>query len=228
MSEADRRSLAGLIAGFDLSTARRERLIRYGELLLEANRRFNLTAAATPELLVPHLADSLTVLPYVGAPFVDVGSGGGLPAIPLAIAGDLPVTMIEATNKKAGFLREVLAALGLAGTVVVARAELAGHDPVLRGRFMSATARAVSSAPTVLELVMPLLAEGGVAVLQRSAMSQEERRAASDAALALGGRLRAEVELERDRRLLLVDKAGATPSRYPRRVGIPEKRPLCT
>lgn len=78
-------------------------IARYGAIVLEANQRFNLTGAKTPDDFATHIVDSLTLLPYVREPFVDVGSGAGLPAIPIAIAIGIPVTMIEATRKRRSF-----------------------------------------------------------------------------------------------------------------------------
>lgn len=204
-----------------------DRLTRYGEAVLEANRRFNLTGAKTPAEFAPHVLDSLTIASEVRESLVDVGSGGGLPAIPLAIVTGVPVTMIETTVKKARFLEEMLAELGLPGEVVAERAEVACHEPRLRGRFMTGTARAVSTAPTVAELLLPLLAPGGTAILQRGTMDERERHALADAALMLGGEVIEERPLEGDRRIVLVRKTAPTNPRFPRRTGIPEKRPLC-
>jgi 16S rRNA (guanine527-N7)-methyltransferase len=202
-------------------------IAEYGARLLEANRRFNVTGAKSAEQLLPHLLDSLTVAPYVESPLVDVGSGGGLPAIPLAIATGVEVTLVETTTKKARFLEELLDTFGLQGRVIAERAEVAAHDPGLREIFASATARAVSAAPTVAELTLPFLAIGGVAVLQRGTLDDRERRATEDAALMLGGRLEREITLAGERRILLLRKTATTQGRFPRRVGIPEKRPLC-
>ncbi len=203
------------------------RLGAYGALLLEATRRMNLTAARTVEALVEHLLDALTLVPFVLGPIVDVGSGGGLPGIPLAIATGRSVTLIEATAKKAAFLEEALARLGLGGTVRAGRAEVLGHDAGLRGAFLTATARAVGTAPTVAELTVPFLAVGGAAVLQRGAMDERERRALADAAPMLGAAVGAEHALAGDRRIVLLEKRETTPGRFPRRTGVPDKRPLC-
>lgn len=211
--------------GVELALA--DRLAVYGELLLEANRRFNVTGADTPETLAPHLLDSLTLLPYVRGPLVDIGSGGGLPAVPLALATGIEVVLVEATTKKAAFLEGILTDLGLRGQVVPQRAELAGRDPALRERFASATARAVASASAVLELTAPFLEVGGLSILQRGRLEERERNAAIDAAPMLGCRLTEEVPLEGDRRILIVQKERPTPQRFPRRTGVPEKRPLC-
>lgn len=224
---AERETLAQLLQATGVDAALIERLAQYGALLLETNRRFNLTGAETPEALMPHLLDSLSIVPYVQGPLVDVGSGGGLPAIPVAIAAGVPVTLIESTTKKAAFLETALGTLGLTGRVIPQRAELAGRDPALREQFACGTARAVSSAPTVLELTAPFLQIGGVAVLQRGRMEQAERNALIDAAPMLGAQVEREIEIDAERRIVLVRKTGPTPSRFPRRTGIPEKRPLC-
>jgi 16S rRNA (guanine527-N7)-methyltransferase len=205
----------------------RASLARYGELVLDANLRFNLTGAKTPEALVAHLLDSLTVVPYLREPYVDIGSGAGFPAIPVAIATGMAVTLIEPAAKKARFVESLLALLDLRGAVLVQRAEVAGQAPGLRERFISGTARALATATTVAELLLPLIAPGGVAVMQRGRFAPQERTALEDAALMLGGRVETEDALEGERRILVVRKEAATPLRFPRRVGIPEKRPLC-
>jgi len=138
----------------------------------------------------------------------------------------VPVTLIDATAKKVAFLRDALAALQLEGEAVAGRAETLARDPRFRGRFAHATARAVGSAPTVLELTLPFVAEGGTALLQRGRMGPGERDAARDAALALGGEVTDELHAGGERRVLVVVKRAATPARFPRRVGIPRKRPL--
>jgi 16S rRNA (guanine527-N7)-methyltransferase len=203
------------------------RLGEYGGLVLETNRHFNLTGAKSAAELGDHILDSLTIIPYLVAPYVDVGSGAGMPAIPVAIATGMPVTMIEATTKKARFLESALELLELRGNVVAQRAEIAGHEAGLREVFSCGTCRALGSAPTVAELLLPLLLPGGIAILQRGAIFSDERRALEDASLMLGGRVASEEPLAGDRRLILIEKTGSTPLRFPRRPGIPAKRPLC-
>jgi len=206
----------------------RERLTAYAKLLLERNAAVNLTGAADARAIVDHIADALTVAPFIVGPLVDVGSGGGLPGIPLAIVCGVSVTLVESVLKKARFLEEAVRALGLQGDVVATRAEQAAHEARLRERFANATARAVGTLPTVLELTLPFLALGGRAVLQRGAISNDERRAAVDASLMLGGEIVGEQPAGPGRTLLLVEKQRVTPERFPRRAGVPGKRPLCS
>ena len=209
------------------SSTLRARLAEYGRLVLGANRRFNLTGAKSEEELAEHLLDSLTVVPYVRAPYVDLGSGAGLPAIPVALATGLEVTLIEATLKKARFLESLLERLGLGGRVLAERAESAAHRCELRERFATGTARALAAAPTVAELLVPYLAVGGLAVLQRGTLEPGERTALQDALLMLGAAIEDERLLAERRRIVLLRKQAPTPARFPRRPGIPAKRPLC-
>ncbi len=224
---SEQAELESLLAAGGVSDALVAPLARYAAMVLEANRRFNLTGAKTAAAFAPHVIDSLTVVPYLRGSLVDIGSGAGLPAIPAAIASGIPVTLVETTLKKARFLEEMLSAFDLEGEVVAVRAEIAAHDPRLRGRFESGTARAVSSAPTVAELVLPFLAPGGVAILQRGPTDEREANALADAAVMLGARQERVIPLEGGRRIVLVQKESQTQIRFPRRVGIPEKRPLC-
>jgi 16S rRNA (guanine527-N7)-methyltransferase len=205
----------------------RASLAKYGARLLFANRRLNLTGAKDVTTLMPHILDSLSVAPYVSGSLIDVGSGGGLPAIPLAICCGIPTTMIESVAKKTAFLRQTVEALELEAQVLTGRAEVFAFEAAHRECYLTATGRAVAVAPTLLEYLMPFLAIGGRAILQRGSLDERERQASADAALVLGGRVLEEVPLEGTRRLLIVVKEHQTPLRFPRRAGVPRKRPLC-
>ncbi len=164
-------------------------LALYAALVLDANRRLNLTGAKDGTAFAAHLLDALTLRADVVGPLIDVGSGNGLPGIPLALATGARVVLLEPIKKRATFLTAALAALGLEGEALPARAEDAARNPAYREAFRTATARAVSSAPTVAELTVPFLAIGGRALLQRGSLDQRERNAVSDAALVLGAEL---------------------------------------
>ena len=104
-----------------------------------------------------HISDSLSVVPYLREPYVDIGSGAGFPAIPIGIVTGIRLTLIEPTLKKARLLESLLKTLGLRGAVLAERAEAAGHRPDLREHFASGTCRAVATAPAVAELLLPLI-----------------------------------------------------------------------
>jgi 16S rRNA (guanine527-N7)-methyltransferase len=212
-------------AGVEAALA--ERLAVYAALVLAANRRLNLTGAKGGTAFAAHIADALTLAADVAGPLIDVGSGNGLPGIPLALATGARVTLLEPIKKRAAFLAGALAQLGLEGEAVAGRAEDVARDPAYRERFGTATARAVASAPTVAELAVPFLAIGGRALLQRGSLETPERNAVADAALVLGAELVEERMLDGERRILVLAKRAATSPRFPRKNGIPAKRPLC-
>ncbi len=224
---AEERTLTALLVAAGVQAGLAERLAAYGAVLLETNRSVNLTGAKGPAALVPHLIDALTLADEVAESLIDVGSGGGLPGIPLAIATGVPVTLLEPIAKKAAFLRRAAEVLGISATVVADRAENAARTPELREHFAYATARAVSSASTVAELTVPFLRIGGRALLQRAAMDPAERQSVDDAAPILGAVLLEERIVEGDRRVVVLEKRFPTGQRFPRRNGVPEKRPLC-
>ncbi|MDI9470919.1 MAG: 16S rRNA (guanine(527)-N(7))-methyltransferase RsmG [Bacillota bacterium] len=204
-----------------------EPLARYIELLAAANRRFNLTAirdAAGMEQL--HLRDSLTLLPVVdrapSGPLLDVGSGAGLPGLPLAIARpDRQVCLLESMARRADYLRETAAALGLGNIrVLTARAEEAARDPAWREHFALVTARAVAPLGTLVELCVPYLKRDGLFVAMKS--DDPEELAAADPALEA---LRVELLERHDydipgagkpRCLLVFRRTGSLPQRFPR------------
>jgi 16S rRNA (guanine527-N7)-methyltransferase len=219
-------ALAALRAA-GVESALAERLAIYAALVLAANRRVNLTGARDGTAFAAHILDALTLRDDVVSPLIDVGSGNGLPGIPLALATGAEVTLLEPIKKRANFLRDALQTFGISGQAVALRAEDAARDPACRERFLTATARAVAGAPTVAELTVPFLAIGGRALLQRGSLGARERNAVADAALVLGAELVAERALDGERRILVLAKRSPTSPRFPRKNGVPAKRPLC-
>lgn len=203
-----------------------ERLAVYAALVLDANRRLNLTGANTGAAFAEHILDALTLAEDVESPLIDVGSGNGVPGIPLALATGARVVLLEPIRKRAAFLEAAVAALAIDGTVLAERAEEAAHDPRYREQFRTATARAVGAASTVAELTVPFLALGGQALLQRGSNVARET-ALADAALVLGAEVKETRGAPGERRVLILVKRTATSMRFPRRNGIPAKRPLC-
>src|SRR5258708_7702084 len=178
------------------------------------------------------LEDGLVLLEHLGGAhnLVDVGSGAGLPGIPIKIARpDLDVTLIEADQAKAAFLVHACAALGLDQVEVVARrAEEAGHDPRLRERFDVAVARALAPLPVLAELCLPLVRVGGRLLAQKT--EAEDPTAAARAIQLLGGELSFVVAAPSTARgtgtVVVIDKTRPTPALYPRRAGVPARKPL--
>jgi 16S rRNA (guanine527-N7)-methyltransferase len=176
--------------------------------------------------------DSLVLLEHLGAAkrLVDVGSGAGLPGLPLKVMRpDLSVTLVEADQRKAAFLVQACAALGLKDVeVVAARAEDAGQDPRFREAFDVAVARALAPMPVLVELCLPLVRVGGRFLAQKT--ERDDIKVGAHAIDVLGGSLAGIVPApsaaRRTGTVVVIDKVRPTPAAYPRRPGVPSRRPL--
>lgn len=224
-------------AGIELSGDERDRLGRYLALLLETNHRFNLTGIKDRgEAWMRHVLDALSLGPFIAEAksVADVGSGGGLPGIPLAIAQpQLAVTLIEATGKKANFCRHAANQLGLKNVNVINdRSETVGRDKHHRGKYDLVVARAVGPMNVLLELTLPLAKVGGRVLAMKGRRAEQELRDCGDALMLLGA---GEVEVYQslpgvdafaDAVIIAVEKASATDRQYPRRPGEPKTNPL--
>jgi len=192
-------------------------------------------------LPVPDASQSLRGLPNV-VPLssketallcVDVGTGAGFPGLPLKIMRpSLQLTLLDSSKKKVMFLKHLVKCLGLSGVESLwTRAEEAGQDPHHRERYDVALARAVADLTVLAEYCLPLCRKGGCFVAQKGANVEKEIKEAEAAIGILGGKLR-EVKLlhlpgfKESRSLVVIDKIGETPIKYPRRPGMPTKRPL--
>ena len=222
-------------AGVTLTEAQHALLARYLDVLLDANRRMNLTritdrAAAE----VQHVGDALTVLPHLPAGefrVADVGSGGGVPGIPLAIARpDARVMLVESTKKKAAFLKSAAAELGLANVSVSEwRAEDVGRSNS-RETFDVAVARAVATLDWLAEWCLPLVKPGGKLLAMKGVRAAEEVAAAAKAIKLLngGGAVVHPVELPGSEHRVIVEvpKLGRTNDRFPRPATQAKGKPL--
>ncbi len=222
--------------GLAFAPATTRAFARYVAELHAWNQRFNLTAWRAPRDIWLHLvADALALLaherPLPGARWADVGSGAGIPGVPLHLAQPhTRFALIEAAQKKARFLEHLRTALPAPGlTVLARRAEAVGQDPAHREAYDGVVARAVAPLPTLLEYMLPLLRVGGVAIAYKGQRAAQEIDAATRALEVLGGRVRRVqpvAELPYPRVLVWIEKTRPTPAAYPRRPGRAQKRPL--
>lgn len=225
--------------GFELPEVLLEKLARYLDHLLETNQRMNLTAIRDRDVAWRRMIiDSLTLLPGLedleaGTRCIDVGTGGGLPGIPVAIARpDLSITLLEATGKKVRFLEETIELLGLENVKAIqGRAETLGQDADHRQRYEVAMNRAVGPMAVVLELSLPLVKTGGRMLAMKGPKLEEELMASGDALAVLGAGELQVVEaypagFENDLVIAIVEKERATPREYPREPGVPKQQPI--
>jgi len=223
----------------ELTPDQLDRLDRYLALVLDENTRTNLTAVREPELAWRRLIiDSLTVLPGLdelepGSRVIDVGSGAGLPGMPVAIARpNLRVTMLESTGKKADFIRRAIQTLGLHNaTVLQDRAETAGQSPEHREAYDACINRAVGPMNVLLEFSLPLVRSGGRVLAMKGPRAEQELDEAGDALTLLGACELAVIDaypesFENDLVIVSIIKGTATPAEYPRLPGVPKKQPL--
>jgi 16S rRNA (guanine527-N7)-methyltransferase len=240
-ARAARLQLEELLPGLGLSLpddflGRAERFV---ELLLAANARLNLTRVVEPAAVARlHLLDALAALPLLDAlapnMAMDLGSGGGVPGIPLALArSDIHWTLVDSVAKKADALRRFAESLGLGNIEVIAeRAETLGRSPAHRAGYDLVAARACAGLPVLAELALPLLRTGGALLAWKGRLDDdsEEVRGGRAAAAQLGGGsprlLPTGLAALGDHTFVMVPKEGPTPARYPRRPGEPRRRPL--
>lgn len=231
--------LTALLQGMDLSVSPEtaERLVAYGKLIWAGQERARLTGATSlEELVTKHLIDCATLWRLEGMVWdrwIDVGSGAGLPGLVLALGEPQGEgALLEATGKKADFLRQAVGSLGLEPRIQVVqeRAEDWGRGPG-RDRYAIAVARAVAPARVLAEYLIPLVEVGGVAVMMKGPQAEAELAEAGHAFQVLGARVEGVTALTLpgglgERRLVVLRKTRPTPRAYPRRPGLPRKRPL--
>lgn len=228
--------------GMELTTRQAKQFELYYRELIEWNKKINLTAVTDySSVQAKHFLDSLTIIPALPGKeieepdfnIVDVGTGAGFPGVPLKILFPRPrLVLIEPTTKKTAFLHHIIHKLELENVEVLnARAEEAAHVPFYREQFALVLSRAVALLPTLVELTLPFCRIGGRFIAQKKGEIDQEVNRAKEAIAVLGGKLNQirKIELEEfgdARYLVVIDKICSTPGKYPRRAGLPKRRPI--
>ena len=223
--------------GIPMTADQADRFAEYHRLLTEANARMNLTRVPDDPIEAADRNYLDCVAPLAGdfpavETAVDVGSGAGFPGIPLAIMlPDTRFTLVDALSKRVEFLQSVIDALGLNAVALHLRAEDAARRPELRERFDLAVARAVAPMNVLSEFLLPFVRVGGWMLALKGPGLEDELAQAESALLKLGGKPDRVVATpipgrDWDHRAAWIAKAAPTPDKYPRRAGMPEKRPL--
>jgi len=215
-----------------------EKLIKLIEIVTETNKQLNLTAITNPsDIILKHIADSATVIKHIpkNAKLLDVGTGGGFPALPIAILRpDVAVTAMDSTAKKLKHIDNTAKELELTNiTTLTGRAEELAHAPTFRGKFDIVTARAVAELNILCELCIPFVKVGGRFIAMKGSKAPEEMTNAVSAAIQLGGSRFSDSELalsyedvQLQRHIIISQKNKPSPDNFPRPYNRISKKPL--
>lgn len=224
--------------GIELAEKQIQQFRRYFEILVEWNEKMNLTAITDePSVYLKHFYDSISASFHFDFTKVttvcDVGAGAGFPSLPIKICyPHLHITIVDSLNKRIQFLNHLSDEIGLDHVEFVhARAEEFGQNPQYREKFELVTARAVARLSVLSELCLPLVKEGGKFLALKAASGDDELKDAKKAITILGGKLVHHVAFElpveeSERTIYVFDKVKATPKKYPRKPGTPNKSPI--
>lgn len=220
----------------NLSVEQLSKFYRYMGLLIEWNKKINLTAIIEPEeIILKHFIDSLTILEEIkdSDSVVDIGTGAGFPGIPISIMkSSAKITLVDSLNKRLIFLKEVINQLGLENLEIVhSRAEEFGQKKEYREKFDIATSRAVANLSTLSEYLMPLIKLNGKCICMKALEIEQELSEAQKAINIFGGRIEKTKKFnlpdsDIGRSIIIVNKERNTPYQYPRKAGMPNKEPI--
>lgn len=208
----------------------------YMNLLIEWNQKINLTTIIDPkEIIIKHFVDCGTILKYLkdGENIIDIGTGAGFPGIPVKILNEnLNVTLVDSLNKRINFLNEVIDELNLEKIETIhARIEELGQNKNYREKFDIVTSRAVANLATLSEYMLPLNRIGGISICMKGSDVEEELKDSRNAIKVFGGKIGERVQFclpksDIGRNVIIVEKVSNTPSKYPRKAGMPAKMPI--
>ena len=213
-----------------------EKFYIYMNLLIDWNKKINLTAITKPEeIILKHFVDCLTIANYIedNSKLIDIGTGAGFPGVPLKIyRNDLKIVLADSLNKRLNFLNEVIDTLNLKNIETEhARAEELGRNRKYREQFDIATSRAVANLSTLSEYLLPFVKIGGKCICMKSAEIDKEISIAKKAIMTLGGKVvNKDVfylpKSDLGRSIVVIKKVKETPGKFPRKPGIPAKDPI--
>ncbi|NTW71838.1 MAG: 16S rRNA (guanine(527)-N(7))-methyltransferase RsmG [Eubacteriaceae bacterium] len=227
--------------GFELPESKLELLLNYMELVLEENKIMNLTSITDrTEFIKKHIVDSIIMYRGPGAEIseeimnvADIGTGGGFPGIPLKIVHPhWKMTLVDSTEKKVRFIKKAAEALGLTGVEFLhKRAEEMGMDTQYREKYDIIFSRAVAGLNVLSEFCIPLVKKGGLFIASKGPKYAQEIKDAEKAIHILGGTLEKVDEArllfeDMSRFILYIRKIKGTPTQFPRKQGLPTRKPL--
>lgn len=208
----------------------------YMQLLLEWNKKINLTAILDPdEIIVKHFIDSVSINKFISkdSSVIDIGTGAGFPGIPIKIINEnTSMTLLDSLNKRIIFLEEIIKSLDLKNIIAThGRAEDFGKNSEYRQKFDYATSRAVAPLNYLLEYMLPFVKLGGKCICMKGLDIEEELLRAENAISKLGGEIEEILKIKLpesdiERNIMVIKKVKDTPSKYPRKAGMPKKSPL--
>lgn len=220
----------------ELTDEQIEKLYKYMKLLLEWNEKINLTAITDEdEIIQKHFIDSFTVSKYIklSQKVIDVGTGAGFPGIPLKIIrDDIDITLLDSLNKRINFLQIVIEELNLKNIIAIhSRVEEFGKNAKYRESFDISVSRAVANLSTLTEYLLPLIKIDGISICMKGSNISEEIQNSKKAINVLGGNIKNIDEFclpnsDIIRNIIIIEKKTKTPSKFPRKPGVPSKEPL--
>lgn len=222
--------------GIYITNEKIEKFYTYMQELIEWNNKMNLTAITEPkEIIMKHFVDSLTILNYTKDKdsLIDIGTGAGFPGIPLKIMNDnIKITLLDSLNKRLIFLEDIIEKLNLKNILTLhSRAEDAGLNSSYREKYDVAVSRAVAPLNVLLEYMVPMVKVGGICICMKGNNGTEEIKNAQNAIKELGVKIEEIKEFKLPdtdiiRSIIVLKKEKSTSSKFPRKAGIPVKKPL--
>lgn len=220
----------------DLSNEQEKAFSKYMEMIIEWNKKINLTAITEKdEIIIKHFIDSITLYKYINnnSSIIDIGTGAGFPGIPLKIYDEsLDITLLDSLNKRIKFLDLVINELNLKNIKAIhGRAEDLGQDNEYREKFDIVVSRAVANLSTLLEYMLPFCKVGGKCLIMKGPNIEQEIKNSKRALKELGGKIETidnfflkGTDIERN--IIIVEKMEKTKKQYPRKAGTPAKQPI--